>query len=63
MRQDPTGPNTPENGEASEIVAVLYPGGDAADNPEVLGGVEHALGLGDSLGDEHELVSATRGAE
>ncbi len=42
-----------------KIVAVLYPGGDAADNPEVLGCAENALGLRDSLGDEHELVSTT----
>ncbi len=42
-----------------KIVAVLYPGGDAADDPEVLGCAENALGLRDSLGDEHELVSTT----
>jgi formate dehydrogenase len=42
-----------------KIVAVLYPGGDAADNPEVLGCAENALGLGDSLGDDHEIVSTT----
>ncbi len=43
-----------------KIVAVLYPGGDAADNPEVLGSAENVLGLRDVLGDEHELVSTTR---
>ena len=42
-----------------KVVAVLYPGGDAADNPEVLGCAENALGLRDFLGDEHELVSIT----
>ena len=42
-----------------KIVAVLYPGGDAADNPEVLGCTENALGLRESLGDEHDLVSTT----
>jgi formate dehydrogenase len=35
-----------------KLVAVLYPGGDAADNPEV-------LGLREALGDEHEVVSTT----
>ena len=42
-----------------KIVAVLYPGGDAAGNPEVLGCAENALGLRESLGDEHDLVSTT----
>jgi formate dehydrogenase len=42
-----------------KIVAVLYPGGEAADNPEVLGCAENALGLRDALGDEHEIVSTT----
>ena len=40
-----------------KIVAVLYPGGDAADNPDVLGCADNALGLRDSLGDDHEIVS------
>ena len=34
-----------------KIVAALYPGGDAADNPELLGCAENALGLRESLGD------------
>ena len=43
-----------------KVVAVLYPGGDAADNPEVLGCAENALGLRDTLEDGgHELVSTT----
>ena len=42
-----------------KIVAALYPGGDAADNPELLGCAENALGLRESLGDEHEIVSTT----
>jgi formate dehydrogenase len=42
-----------------KIVAVLYPGGDAADDPEVLGCAENALGLRESLGDDHEIVSTT----
>jgi formate dehydrogenase len=43
-----------------KVVAVLYPGGSAADNPEVLGCAENALGLRESLEQEgHELVSTT----
>ena len=42
-----------------KIVAVLYPGGAAADNPDLLGCAENALGLRESLGDEHEIVSIT----
>ena len=43
-----------------KVVAVLYPGGDAADNPEVLGCAENALGLRESLEEDgHELVSIT----
>jgi formate dehydrogenase len=43
-----------------KVVAVLYPGGFAADNPEVLGCAENALGLRESLEEEgHELVSTT----
>ena len=43
-----------------KVVAVLYPGGPAADNPEVLGCAENALGLRESLeADGHELVSTT----
>ncbi len=43
-----------------KVVAVLYPGGDAADNPEVLGCAENALGLRGFLEDGgHELVSTT----
>ena len=43
-----------------KAVAVLYPGGDAADNPEVLGCAENALGLKETLEDGgHELVSTT----
>lgn len=41
-----------------KIVAVLYPGGGAADNPDVLGCAENALGLREFLeGQGHELVS------
>ncbi len=43
-----------------KIVAVLYPGGDAADNPELLGCAENALGIRDFVeGRGHELVSIT----
>ena len=43
-----------------KVVAVLYPGGEAADNPEVLGCAENALGLREPLeGGGHELVSTT----
>lgn len=43
-----------------KIVAVLYPGGSAADNPEVLGSAENALGLMEALEEGgHELVSTT----
>jgi formate dehydrogenase len=43
-----------------KVVAVLYPGGSAADNQEVLGCAENALGLRESLEEEgHELVSTT----
>ena len=44
-----------------KTVAVLYPGYDAADTPAVLGCAENALGLGDSLGDEHELIPQGEG--
>ena len=41
-----------------KVVAVLYPGGSAAENPEVLGCAENALGLREPLeADGHELVS------
>lgn len=41
-----------------KVVAVLYPGGDAADNPELLGCAENALGLREFVeGHGHELVS------
>lgn len=43
-----------------KILAVLYPGGDAADSPEVPGSAEQALGLRETLEKEgHELVSTT----
>jgi formate dehydrogenase len=43
-----------------KVVAVLYPGGAAADNPEVLGCAENALGLRETLEEGgHELVSTT----
>ncbi|MBA2534147.1 MAG: NAD-dependent formate dehydrogenase [Rubrobacter sp.] len=43
-----------------KIVAVLYPGGSAADNPEVLGCAENALGLREPLEEDgHELISTT----
>ena len=43
-----------------KVVAVLYPGGSAADNPDVLGCAENALGLREPLEEgEHELVSTT----
>jgi formate dehydrogenase len=43
-----------------KVVAVLYPGGSAADNPEVLGCAENALGLREPLEEEgHELASTT----
>jgi formate dehydrogenase len=42
------------------MVAVLYPGGEAArNNRDILGSAENALGLPDFLGDEHELVVLT----
>jgi formate dehydrogenase len=41
-----------------KVLAVLYPGGSAAENPEVLGCAENALGLREALeADGHELVS------
>lgn len=43
-----------------KIVMVLYPGGEAADNPELLGCAENALGIRDFVEDAgHELVSIT----
>jgi formate dehydrogenase len=43
-----------------KVVTVLYPGGSAAEDPEVLGCAENALGLRESLEEEgHELVSTT----
>lgn len=43
-----------------KVVAVLYPGGEAADNLEVLGCAENALGLRELLEEGgHELVSTT----
>jgi formate dehydrogenase len=43
-----------------KVVAVLYPGGAAADDPEVLGCAENDLGLREKLEEEgHELVSTT----
>jgi formate dehydrogenase len=43
-----------------KVVAVLYPGGSAADDPEVLGCAENALGLKELLEEQgHELVSTT----
>jgi len=43
-----------------KVVAVLYPGGSAADNAEVLGCAENALGLRDTLEEGgHDLVSTT----
>jgi formate dehydrogenase len=43
-----------------KVVAVLYPGGSAADDPEVLGCAENALGLRETLEEAgHELVSTT----
>jgi formate dehydrogenase len=43
-----------------KVVAVLYPGGSAAEDPEVLGCAENALGLREPLeADGHELVSTT----
>jgi formate dehydrogenase len=43
-----------------KVVAVLYPGGAAADDPEVLGCAENNLGLRETLEEEgHELVSTT----
>jgi hypothetical protein len=38
-----------------KVVAVLYPGGSAADDPEVLGCAENALGLRKSLEEEGHL--------
>jgi hypothetical protein len=46
-----------------KMVAVLYPGDAAADNPDLLGCAEDAPGLGESPGDEHELVSITWGSD
>ena len=44
-----------------KVVAVLYPGGSAADNPEVLGCAENALGLREELEQGgHEIVSTTQ---
>ncbi len=43
-----------------KVVAVLYPGGEAADNPEVLGCAENPLGLRELLEEAgHELISTT----
>lgn len=43
-----------------KVVAVLYPGGLAADNPDVLGCAENALGLREPLEEGgHELISTT----
>lgn len=43
-----------------KIVAVLYPGGSAADNPDLLGSAENALGIrGFVEGQGHELVTTT----
>jgi formate dehydrogenase len=43
-----------------KIVSVLYPGGEHASNPELLGCAENALGLPAMLAEtEHELVSLT----
>jgi formate dehydrogenase len=43
-----------------KVVAVLYPGGETADNPEVLGCAENALGLREFLEEGgHELISTT----
>lgn len=43
-----------------KIVAVLYPGGKAADDPKLLGCAENALGLTDFVEEQgHELVSIT----
>lgn len=43
-----------------KILAVLYPGGDEADNPDVMGSAEQALGLREKLENEgHELISTT----
>jgi formate dehydrogenase len=44
-----------------KIVAILYPGGEAAkNNPDLLGCAENALGLRDFLErDSHELVVLT----
>ena len=43
-----------------KVLAVLYPGGDAADNPDVMGSAEQALGLREKLeNEEHELISTT----
>ncbi len=52
-----------KHGEAPKIVALLYPGGVAADNPEVLGSAEEVPGLRDYLGEEHEPVSTTCGPD
>ena len=43
-----------------KVLAVLYPGGDAAENPDVPGSAEQALGLREPLEERgHELVSTT----
>lgn len=43
-----------------KIVTVLYPGGRAADNPELLGSAENALGLGELVEERgHELVTTS----
>ena len=43
-----------------KIVCVLYPGGEAARNPDLLGCAENALGLRPFLeGEGHELVALT----
>jgi formate dehydrogenase len=43
-----------------KIVSVLYPGGEYADDPRLVGCAENALGLPDMLeGSDHELVSLT----
>lgn len=42
-----------------KILAVLYPGGDAADDDRLLGCAENALGLREAFGDDHEIVVTT----
>ena len=47
-----------------KVVAVLYPGGAAAETPELLGCAENALGLREWLeGSGHELVALTDSGE